>query len=869
MGKKKWYQTGEFDRFGDVFRTVKNAVRDKKDKSKFNDNIKKFATSFSGKYSLSDKNKKTVKDNNYLKERNNVQNYKNLEEKMIVESAEKKSKLGKPLTVQEYGTVKATKAQLPPKIIEPENKSQALNFTRQSINEQRNKKYQGLSYNDDYEISVETIKNSAVEKLNIRDKGLFKKIKFGNDIYGYMTEEEKGRYYYLASKEDDEEIRKYILHIEPYLESRKAQDVGADVKLKKVENFSDILVNLGKINKATQYAVTGGFSGKLTSMARGSVISAWDNGIVNAADPIMNILDTTYQEKLFSTVKENIKDEGFLYNLWIDGVNSISSQIPDMIMGYAGGQIGYSSMMSVGVLGSNLSQAVNDGYDVAKGIELGAVQVGLELLPDLLSGTGMASFFDDCTTDYAKKTVKWCNEIFENPKIAKAVSNTAVAISNNNAEGKQEFFQTMLEPVVRNVIFGESNKIDEETFKESLYAYLVGFLSTAPMSFANANVEYEKINAENFGEILNDDRTIKSILEFARNNNVYTNEYIEIENKVKTGNTESIDNKVLGELWLQVKSEYANPSESRLKEIGKNAVDNIVKNAEQYDNQQAVKNINAVCQIISNRAQQLGSDKQTAKKIADNISGRVIVDEEILNNDIAQQIILELKQDKISRPDWVEKVSNEISKSDIFGESYKNKKIDVDAFIDGLWDDGRNSENNKENIDVEKSQLESVENIDESWYNDKNVITDGSHLSNGKLKPNVKYRSGEYDYIYETDDLGRICKVYVEELYYTERDRRERHNPNTYDKQKGDHAGHLIADRFGGSKELDNLVSQSALVNLGEYKKLENIWARALDNAQKVSVDIKLQYDGNSMRPSRFSVTYSIDGSVVNKYMNN
>ncbi len=36
----------------------------------------------------------------------------------------------------------------------------------------------------------------------------------------------------------------------------------------------------------------------------------------------------------------------------------------------------------------------------------------------------------------------------------------------------------------------------------------------------------------------------------------------------------------------------------------------------------------------------------------------------------------------------------------------------------------------------------------------------------------------------------------------------------------GDHAGHLIGDRFGGSPELDNLVSQAQRVNSSEYKAI-------------------------------------------------
>gem|GEM_PF-4421452 len=104
------------------------------------------------------------------------------------------------------------------------------------------------------------------------------------------------------------------------------------------------------------------------------------------------------------------------------------------------------------------------------------------------------------------------------------------------------------------------------------------------------------------------------------------------------------------------------------------------------------------------------------------------------------------------------------------------------------------------------------------------IITDGSHiLPDGTLKPNCKYKTGEYDYYYETDEFGRIKGAYADNLQLTTRDGRLPHNPGTPDKLPDDHAGHLIGDRFGGSPELDNLVSQLSKTNLSDYKKLENL----------------------------------------------
>ena len=68
---------------------------------------------------------------------------------------------------------------------------------------------------------------------------------------------------------------------------------------------------------------------------------------------------------------------------------------------------------------------------------------------------------------------------------------------------------------------------------------------------------------------------------------------------------------------------------------------------------------------------------------------------------------------------------------------------------------------------------------------------------------------------------------------------------------------------------MDNLVSQSAIVNLSEYKKIENVWAKALNAGKKVSVDIRVQYGENSMRPSAFIINYTIDGINNKKIIEN
>ena len=165
-----------------------------------------------------------------------------------------------------------------------------------------------------------------------------------------------------------------------------------------------------------------------------------------------------------------------------------------------------------------------------------------------------------------------------------------------------------------------------------------------------------------------------------------------------------------------------------------------------------------------------------------------------------------------------------------------------------------------------KSKEQDKGKISSSTSEIKTFVNKGEQFTNGrknKLKPNIKYKTGEYDYLYETDKLGRISKFETENLQLTKRDQRLPHSKNTPGKVKGqDHAGHLVGDRFGGSPKIDNLVSQLSDVNLKQYKKIEDEWAAALKEVppKKVTVDVDIIYSENNMRPEKFKVRYTIDG---------
>ncbi len=173
-----------------------------------------------------------------------------------------------------------------------------------------------------------------------------------------------------------------------------------------------------------------------------------------------------------------------------------------------------------------------------------------------------------------------------------------------------------------------------------------------------------------------------------------------------------------------------------------------------------------------------------------------------------------------------------------------------------------------------------LKHFDEAGKAVEEIVDDGSHTvtrvnNRGRevitgLKPNTTYKVGEFgNHIYKTDNLGRIVEVQVDNLQISTKARLP-HNQDTPGKLDGDHAGHLIADLFGGSKEIDNLVSMLSELNQGAYRKMEREWAKVLKSGGSVTdIRIKVSYDGDGLRPTLFDVNYNLDGTPIsNKFSN-
>jgi hypothetical protein len=80
------------------------------------------------------------------------------------------------------------------------------------------------------------------------------------------------------------------------------------------------------------------------------------------------------------------------------------------------------------------------------------------------------------------------------------------------------------------------------------------------------------------------------------------------------------------------------------------------------------------------------------------------------------------------------------------------------------------------------------------------------------------------------------------------------------ERQPSDDGGHYVAPRFGGPTDAFNHFPHDAHINRGDYRVLEDHWAKALKQGKRVFVKITPNYAGESIRPFSFDVDYYVNG---------
>lgn len=152
-----------------------------------------------------------------------------------------------------------------------------------------------------------------------------------------------------------------------------------------------------------------------------------------------------------------------------------------------------------------------------------------------------------------------------------------------------------------------------------------------------------------------------------------------------------------------------------------------------------------------------------------------------------------------------------------------------------------------------------IGNQSEKIYFDDN----GKQYREGdSLTPDNRFEKNRYEY--QTDEAGRVVSVEGKLQVKDHNGRYEMPDDRNVvahgEMKSSDDRGHFIADRFNGSGELENLVPMDRKLNQGDYAKLEDTLAEAVNDGADVRMKVEPVYDGDSNRPTEIRVSYSIDG---------
>lgn len=510
----------------------------------------------------------------------------NLLEKVYLDSAKKKQTTGGELNVPEIATMAKFGAE---EVKNPKNISQAINF-------KRDLDYKNLA---EFEKAVQQAEDfntvlTAQKTGNNTKKGFFEKftddyntdektanavkgdkdILSGSGIFKYLSANESRIYRYLIAKGDGKGAREYINAKTPVLETRKAVDVASDRK-----GFKGAVKN-------TADAFATGIQGGLTNMARmgvaGNIAAGKNMGVLN------ELLQPNYSEKLFSAIREQAGDKNKVYGLLLDVVNNMGAQIPQIAFGAAGGSGAYLLSMAQQIIGGDTTEAINEGYDGIRGVVYGIFDTALEFGTEKLLG-GIASKLDGGeTSKLVKAALGAVDKTVSNKRVANILAKTVTILSAANGEGAEEFLQALVEPVMRNAIYGESNKYTKETFGEAVRAYLVGAISGGLMSAPYAGNNLVNTRLDIAGEFIKANSGVSSVLSLSEVVGNNSELYSQIKSEYEAGR--DISNAELAALYMESEKKFVNPTEDTLKRFAERNVQAVIDEVNKRPNTAAAEN---------------------------------------------------------------------------------------------------------------------------------------------------------------------------------------------------------------------------------------------------------------------------------------
>ena len=213
---------------------------------------------------------------------------------------------------------------------------------------------------------------------------------------------------------------------------------------------------------------------------------------------------------------------------------------------------------------------------------------------------------------------------------------------------------------------------------------------------------------------------------------------------------------------------------------------------------------------------------------------------------------------------------NKFNKLFDIGDFFKKETVQPDigsTSVEGKIDTKTDSNEQSSELEGEMSQepdySEKREPNSSYEFNGNTYETDDNgqtYKKNGEILPNTEYRVNGNTY--KTDENGNkiSCDSNPEYTEDGSRNMKEQKESGGEERQYDDDGGHIIARILGGAEGEENLVPMRRTINRGDYKRMENEIAKALQEGKEVSIHIDIEYDGDSSRPSKIRAEYTFDG---------
>ena len=311
-------------------------------------------------------------------------------------------------------------------------------------------------------------------------------------LYHNGSHEEKQIFAFLLEKKSKKEAEEFVSLIQPLLNLRASQ------KMAKKYRDAGFFGRMG-IGFTTQVG------GGLSDFGAGAL------GVGKALIGDTSYTFPTTAQSVASGVRE--AEKGTAAGIAMDMIRSTANMAPSIAIGaamQAAGLPGAALVRSISFGGSAAGnayiQSINEGKDYGESVLYGAVVGASEVCLERalggiegLGGNGVSRFMQT----KAGKAVQARLSSFLSKFGTTVKRRTALEffnatgrfLSNNTSEGIDEFTQDMLDPIFRNVIFGEENAVfTQENFDNAMYSFCVGFWNAGLLNATSEISRFKKVN---------------------------------------------------------------------------------------------------------------------------------------------------------------------------------------------------------------------------------------------------------------------------------------------------------------------------------------------------------------------------------------